>query len=243
MVHKQLQRLGAGTYSAADAARLVGVSAERVRRWLRGYEISSPSGVHRSAPLWRGEFAADGEFLELGFRDLMELRAISAFLELEVPWSVVRRAHERAAKLVGHQFPFSTSTFSTDGARVFAEAAAQGNLRAPPADVISGQAVFDKLTARHLVDMRKIAARLVCGVEFGADELPRRWAPLGTRRQVVLDPSRGYGQPIVKREGVPTRVLAAAVEAGDRPATVARWFEVSMPSLRDALDWERRRVA
>ncbi len=224
----RLDHLGFGTYSAPEAARLVGINASRVRRWLGGYDHATGS----SAPVWRGEYLRRDRFLELGFRDLMELRAISKFLVHGVSWRVVRRAHKRAEDLVGHPFPFSTKTFSTNGKLIFAEAETLGDPDAPPTDVCTGQGYFDEITKR-----------ITMGVDYGDDLLPERWLPLGRRRQVIIDPHRGYGQPIVKREGVPTHVLQAAVDAGDSPRKVARWFEVSLASLRDALEFERQLAA
>ncbi|MBI5362853.1 MAG: DUF433 domain-containing protein [Planctomycetes bacterium] len=223
--------LGLGTYTIPEAAHLVGVAPARVRRWIRGYAFETQSGRHHSPPVWRPELGPRTGPGELGFRDLMELRVVTAFLERGVSWPVVRRAHRVAERLVGHPFPFSTHAFSTDGSRIFAEAEA---LRrgGGPADLCTGQSYFDELMHR-----------LVVQVEFGADELPARWWPMGPGCQVLVDPRRSYGQPIVAREGVPTRVLAEAVRAGDSRVQVARWFEVSRAALEDALRFERHVAA
>jgi len=169
-------------------------------------------------------------YLELGFRDLMELRAVNAFLEAGVSWKLLRRAHTRSAELVGHAFPFSTNRFCTDGHKVFSKLREEEGTGF--AEVLTGQGYF-----------RKLLAPLIKELDFGKDDLPNLWHPMGRRSRVVVDPGRGFGQPIVRVEGVPTGVLAAAVKAGDSKATVRRWFQVSAESLRDALAFEKRLVA
>lgn len=231
MIKKRLEPLGVGTYSVPEAARLSGVSSGSIRRWLRGYTFESERGRRSSAPIWRSELGAERGELELGFRDLVELRAIRAFLNDGVTWPVLRRAHERAVQMVGHPHPFSSRTFSTDGRRIFAELVTEKS-EPLPTDVITGQAYFEK-----------ILRPLLRQIEFDEHALPERWWPMGSSRRVVIDPRRSFGQPIVAREGVPTRALAAAIEAGDSRATVARWFEVSLRSLTDAVAFEQQLAA
>jgi uncharacterized protein (DUF433 family) len=60
------------------------------------------------------------------------------------------------------------------------------------------------------------------------------------RRQVVLDPARAFGQPIVDREGVPTATLAESYEAEGSIERVAGWFEISVASVRDAVEFEQQ---
>lgn len=225
------EHVGLGTYSPAEASRLTQVSAQRVRRWRLGYESQSGSGRRKHRPVWHGEFRSGPDGLELGFRDLMELRALSAFIQKGVSWKVLRQAHDRAEELVGHPFPFSTNKFCTDGRKVFADLEYLG---ADPglAEIISGQGYFEA-----------ILRPLIVQIDFGADHLPSRWWPLGKRHRVVVDPERGFGRPIVRDEGVPTSVLAQAVRAGDSLSMVARWFEVDRPALRDALKFEAQFAA
>ena len=223
--------IGIGTYTATEAARLAGMPASRVRRWLKGYEYVTTRGARRSQPsVWLGELPSIDGYLELGFRDLMELRAVNAFLEAGVSWSLVRKAHAKGEELVGHAFPFSTDRFCTDGNEVFAMLREEDETGF--ANVLTGQGYF-----------RKLLSPLIVQLDFGKDGLPLVWHPRGRTSRVVVDPERGFGRPIVSLEGVPTSVLAAAVWAGDSRATVRRWFRVSAESLRDALAFEKKLAA
>jgi hypothetical protein len=45
-----------GIYTVRDAGRLTGVSAGRIRRWLRGYRYRSRKKAYASPPSWHGQW-------------------------------------------------------------------------------------------------------------------------------------------------------------------------------------------
>jgi len=180
--------------------------------------------------VWQGELPPLDGVLALSFRDLIELLFVDAFLAQGVTWKTMRLVRQRAVELLGNQHPFSTQRFATDGHLVFASVD----------DVQSSSILMDIATKQHYFET--ILRPLLRRFEFGDRELSRWW-PLGTERRVVLDPARSFGRPIVHTEGIPTQVLASALEASDDARMVCRWFEVSRTSLEDALEFERRSAA
>jgi len=56
----------------------------------------------------------------------------------------------------------------------------------------------------------------------------------------VVDPARRFGQPVLTRQGVPTRTLARAYKAEGLYATVARWYAVDVRAVKAAVAFERR---
>ena len=63
---------------------------------------------------------------------------------------------------------------------------------------------------------------------------------MGEKREIVIDPKRSFGQPIVSDGGVPTTVLVDAVEAEGSIAKVASLFALLQQSVRAALRYEKR---
>ncbi len=57
----------------------------------------------------------------------------------------------------------------------------------------------------------------------------------------MIDPQRAFGAPIVDSEGVPTRVLARAVQAEESIDVVAELFRVDPISVAEAVKYERSR--
>lgn len=77
------------SYPAAEAGRLVGLTASRVRRWLAGYGYSYGDAVRRQPPVLRRHETA-GSYAS--FLDLVDLLFVKRFLDHGVSLQRVRRA-------------------------------------------------------------------------------------------------------------------------------------------------------
>ncbi len=79
------------------------------------------------APLWPVQVVADEvEGLELGFRDLIELRFVAAFVNAGVGLKAIRNCLVYAREVVADDRPFSTRRFKTDGRTIFLESIDRG---------------------------------------------------------------------------------------------------------------------
>lgn len=223
--------LRTGIYSIPDASRLTGVSTWRIRRWLRGYRFAAKTGRHNSPPVWEGQLKPiDGSFA-LGFHDLIEIRCVDAFIQAGVSWPTLREAHKHAKSMVGRPHPFSSGRFATDGQTVFLRVREE----------TSNESVWDMRDIQRVFE--KVIEPFLKNVEFSDDDAATKWWPMGQSHQIVLDPRRSFGRPIVAEQGVPTATLAAAVRAGDSVAVVAEWYSVAPDVIRDAVAFETRLAA
>lgn len=223
------QLLNAGIYSIPEAARLTRVSAARIRRWLKGYDFNTKKERRHSDPVWSGQLDPVDGTIAVGFRDLIEIRFVAAFIKAGVSWKTMRAAHAAAQKELRTSHPFCTSRFATDGRAIFlreAEASADAALR----DVTNNQQEFARIVTPFLKEQEFVDASTLV-----------RWWPLGRERAVVLDPGRNFGQPTAVQAGIPTRVLANSVRAnGGAVDEMARWYEVDAKEVRDALEFEQK---
>ena len=127
-VHFNLMQAHAlGIYTLTDAARLLRLDAQKIRRWLYGYarQGSAKSQTTRafSPPLWQVEHQVkQGAEKVIGFLDLMELRIVREFVEQGVPLSVVRQCLKTAQEMFGQDHPLTRQRFLTDGETIFHEA-------------------------------------------------------------------------------------------------------------------------
>lgn len=157
----------------------------------------------------------------------MEVRVYDSFLSEGVSWHTLHLVAARAKDLLNGEYPLSHRRFKTDGLTIYSESVHETGQKVL-LDLKSAQHCFDKVLKPYLRD-----------VEFGTDDLPTQWWPLGQRRKVILDPERSFGQPIVSDEGVPTYVLANAYKAMHDIASVAGWYDVSERAVEDAIEFER----
>jgi uncharacterized protein (DUF433 family) len=222
--------IGVGVYSIPQAARLSGVPSQRIRRWVRGYSYAYKEERRESPALWRPQLPPIDDSLVLGFRDLMEIRFVDAFLDAGVSWPLIRRAAAKAADLFNTTHPFSQERFKTDGRSVFIEAV----------DESGRTAIWDLV--RDQMAFQKIIAPFLRGIDFEADE-PVRWWPSGGKRKVVVDPTRSFGRPILAAHGIPTEVIYAAYLAEQTTAVIASWFEIPEAAVVAAVDFEESLAA
>ena len=78
--------IGVGIYTVPEAARLTGVSAARIRRWIAGYDYKVGQETHGSNPVWPSQLPVIDDRAALGFLDLMEIRFVDAFRRHGVSW-------------------------------------------------------------------------------------------------------------------------------------------------------------
>lgn len=230
MQHNGLEYVGIGIYTLAEAARLTGVSPQRIRRWLLGYRYKNEHGIHTQPALFAGQIAAFDRKVELGFRDLIEVRIVNALVQAGLGLPTIRRAMDRARDMIGTDHPFSTVWFRTDGRAVFLELP---NIEGEPV-------VVDIL--RNQYTLRRIVEPSFKNLEFAGDHVARWW-PLTPRRTVVIDPLRSFGQPVAAGSGVPTLALAQAARIEESSRKVAAIFRVSPQEVNDAVEFEKSLAA
>jgi uncharacterized protein (DUF433 family) len=223
--------LGIGIYTISEAAWMTGVSAPRIRRWIRGYSFRVRDEIHTSSAVWKPDLPIIEDTLALTFRDLIEVRFVDYFLRAGVSWRMLRRAAIAAGEIVNDTHPFSTQKFKTDGARIF-EDFRDRNIGRKILDIVKKQYAIPNIVAPYLYE----------GIEFYRNR-PARWFPLKHSRRVVIDPAIAFGQPTVNPDGVPTVVLARAFEAEKSLERVAQWYKVPKKAVQDAVNYQQRLAA
>ncbi|TPL71903.1 hypothetical protein FJ941_28310 [Mesorhizobium sp. B2-3-13] len=200
-------------------------SALNLNRWMRGYSYRRRGEERRMLPLWASQHAGVQEHLEIGFRDLIELRFVKAFVDAGVGLLAIRNCLEYARECVRDDRPFSTRSFQTDGRTIFLESIERAS-EPKLLDLKKRQYVFKQVIERTFKDL---------DVEHDA---VARWRPFNGKNSIVIDPGRAFGQPIASQFGVPTIVLAEAAEAEGSLEDAARIFEVPVAVVRDAVNFE-----
>jgi uncharacterized protein (DUF433 family) len=229
------QLIGTGIYPLPQAARLVGERPQYVRRWLRGYSWKYKDGRSSSGPLWHTQF--EGEQLPgglvIGFRDLLELRLVAAFVKHGVHLKVIRATIEAAETDFGQNYPLSKRRFLTDGKRIFLHAVERATGETRLIDVVGRQFVFSEV----------VKPSLYAGIEYDHGDA-KRWYPLPRSKAIVLDPEVQFGAPILSDAGIPTDTIFDAWRAeGEDKARVARLYDITPSMVQAAVAFEQRLAA
>lgn len=222
--------LGIGYYSVPEAARLLDMPARTISRWLGGYAYVDRGKRSMMDPLWIPQLPEVDGHIELGFRDLIELRFVRAFVKAGLGLNTIRRCLNYARECVNDARPFSTRRFQTDGRTIFLDTLNQSG----------GNELLD--LKQHQYVLPKVIQSSFKDLDID-DATVTRWRPFNGKASIVIDPARAFGQPIASQTGVPTIVLASAVVAEGSVSRVAYLFEVSPSVVRDAVSFEKRLAA
>jgi len=234
----ELVPIGVGYYTAAEAARLLKTEPRNISRWLGGYSYRGRDGhIIKTTPLWRPQLPRLDDSLEIGFRDLIELRFVLAFMKHGVGLGVIRRCLDNARKIIGQERPFSTHRFRTDGNSIFLESfrehqeSAKHHGSSAVVDLKTNQMVFKQVVEPTFRDLEL------------ADGSVIQWRPFNGRPSIIIDPARSFGKPLAAEYGVPTIALAHAAAAENSTRRVASLFDVPVVVVNDAVAFERSLMA
>ncbi len=228
MAGEQVNLADSGIYTVAETSRLTGVTPTRVRGWLQGYARTDGK---RSKPKLQGQLPPIEGRIALGFLDLMEIRFISHFLKIGVRWKTLKLAAERARSELKLDYPFA-SRFISDGRAIFTETVAETGDR-HLRDLVDNQFAMYAILEPILQE----------GIEFDSDGYAKLWHPSKDQPDVVLDPQRSFGRPILGSAGVPTRALYDAFRAEGSIERVARWYKVDPTLVQEAVAFELQYAA
>lgn len=225
--------IGKGIYTPAEAGALLKAPADEVRRWAFGYDRRRNGVKVRYEPLIQTELPDIEGQHAITFTELVELMYIKGFRRAGAPWRLVHEAAEVAARMFGTEHPFAMRKFFADPTGIYAL------LR----ESNGGESLVG-LQGHGQHALREVVQPYLGQLEFDPMEVPTRWWPLGHEGRVVVDPQVSFGEPIVAEIGVPTRVLADALQAereydSDRAMERVSWvYKVAPRHVQTAVRFE-----
>jgi uncharacterized protein (DUF433 family) len=210
-------------YAVPRAAAIVRLSPSTLRLWASG------DGAHK--PLFK---PASRSPLSLSFSNLTEAFVLASMRRVHgISMQRVRKALRFVGEELGYARPLIHARFRTDGLRLFVQHAER------LLDVSAeGQAVLRDVLDASLkrIDWEgDFVVRLYPWVRSG--EL------LHQPKTIVVDPRRGFGQPVIAGTGVEARVVAGRYRAGDSIAALAKDYGVELEQIEDAIRSETREAA
>jgi len=215
-------------YSRADVARLLDVPVGTVSNWVRGYRYPVRDQIRSAGPL----IVPPKEGRWLSFANLVEAHTVAAFRASGVSMQKIRPALTYLVRQLGIEHPLASQHLLTDGAELFfryLRTESQNELVTLLNVSRGGQVVFDEVVERYL---RR--------VDWAADHYAERLWPGGREEGVVIDPRRGFGQPIIARRGVRVEDIVHRLKAGEPRATVADDFGLEPAEVEAAERFKTR---
>ena len=220
-------------YTLGEASKYLIVPRATLATWADGYERRpAKRPVVKGEPIITAFPQEHRGYARLPFVGIAEAYVLNAFRRAGVPMQRIRPSIEWLIKNVGPHALASEDLF-TDGAEVLCRFAQESGEGSPDDQVVrglivprSGQYVFKDIVEHYLKQIR-----------FGDDKFAAAIRlPQYGEADVVLDPSRGYGQPVFDRSGVRVSDVLGPLQAGATFEDVADDYGVTESELLDALD-------
>ncbi len=215
-------------YGIPEAAGYLGLPKSTLRSWLLGQRYRSGDVSKFFKPVIA---IADPKSKQLSFINLVEAFVLAGIRrQYEVPLPKVRKALAYVQRTFGTTRPLAEEQFQTDGLDLFVEKF--GALVGASQD---GQ-----------LQMREVIRERLRWVRRDPKGLPEKLIlfPASSGRKgsadVVIDPRRSFGRPVLDGLGVRTTVVYERFMAGDNIEVLARDYSVPAQAVQDAIRCERR---
>ena len=215
-------------YRMTEAARYLGASPSTLRAWFRGRSYKVAGQQRRSHPVL-GQHGATSE--TISFLDLVEAHILHAIRRgYGIPLNRFRRAMEYLREINPDLHFLAHENFRCDHRDLFLQ-------------------MEDKLVSlseRGQVVAEPIIEEGFKRLHYGQDGFASRFfLPVAhsNRNTIALDPSIGFGRPVIARLGVKAEVIAERFAAGEGIAEMAEDYGAKVREIEDALRWCNRLAA
>jgi uncharacterized protein (DUF433 family) len=223
---------GKGIYTLTTAAKILKMPPKKMRRWINGYTYQKNMVCHSYNPLFKTEYEYDPNDVVISFLDLAELLFINNFVQCGISIQKIRKAAIIASNLLETSHPFAIRKMFIDGKSIFAEIAQKEN-DTSLLDLINEQFQLGKI----------IEPLLYKRIDFGNDKYAERWWPLGKKENIVLDPTRNMGQPILNNYNVKTELIYELYKTNHSISEISNWYELDKNAIQAAINFEESLVA
>jgi len=219
-------------YTVTEAARYLDVPASTLATWTHGYRRNAPGRPEVvGAPILTAVPRAAGRGPVIPFVGLAEGLVLTAMRGSRVPLQRIRPALTRLDRELGLAHALASHKLYTDGAEVLFDYAEHGDDPAAAKAarelvvVRNGQTVFNEIVSGYL---RRL--------DFGQDGYARLiHLPAYESAHVIVDPARGFGQPIFARGGARLEDALSLFRAGEPLEAVAEEYGIPPVQLEDAV--------
>jgi len=226
-------RFRAPLYTVAEAARYLDVPASTLGTWAHGYR-RAPVGrqVVTGAPVVTTVAKQSPRAPDIPFIGLAEGLVLAAMRRSGVPLQRIRPALVRLGEQFGLTHALASRQLYTDGAEVLFDYA-----NARDADPGAAHAARELVVVRNDQHVfNDIVAGYLRRLEYGGDRYPRMIGlPAYRVAEVVVDPTRGFGQPIFTHGGARLDDVLGMFRAGEPLEVAAEEYGVPLDELEDVL--------
>lgn len=208
-------RLSRPLFTLRESAAYLDVALSTLHRWAHPRDADPLVTV----------FPRSGRTATVPFVGFAEGFVLSALRKAGVPLQRIRPAVAKLSQEFGLDHALASRRVYTDGAEVIFDYAMHAEDPALLTVVRTGQQHFEEVIRSYL-------RRITYGDDGWAEQLR---LPAYATAEVLVDPRRAFGQPLVVHGGARVEDLVDRFQAGDGFTDIAADFEVPAPEVEDVI--------
>jgi len=212
-------KLGQGIYILSDIAKILRLPYSKVSLWVNKYWDEELGGELDKNYSWSIE-----KTKAVNFYTLIEFYVLYMLLESGVRTRKIINARKELSHFFNTDFPFAQKyileNIRTDGSKIYFEL--NGN-------IIS----LDGTKQFKLAFIKTFFKNL----EFDNELLASRFWPLGKEKNILIDPKRQFGHPVVGNTNIYPETLYNLYKSGESIKFIAFTYEIREVEVQDAIDF------
>jgi len=214
-------------YGIAEAAEYLRLPPSTLRAWTLGQRYRARGKPRFFRPVID---VADRNSRLLSFINLVEAYVLAGIRrEHDIPLPKVRRAVDYLRRTFKTPRPLAEERFQTDGVNLFVEKFGALIGATQEGQVQMREVILGRLKHVHR-DPKGLPEKLVLFPVLGGTD----------KGNVVIDPRRSFGRPVLDGYGLRTSVVAERFQAGEKIEVLARDYDVPAEAIENAIRCERR---
>ena len=219
-------------YAFAQVDRLLRLHGGTARRWIDGYVRAG-----RVYPPVVREHATGEDVVTWG--EFVETRLLSEYRDAGVPLIRMRPVIEGLREELNTKYPLASARtwIRPHGRELVREIQDRVGLERRLALVVMR-------TGQTVPEWSSEAEEFRQSIEWTTqtdDGVPSRVRPFADLSYVLIDPLKGFGEPVVR--GVRTEIIAELFRAGDSPDMIANLYELDRIAVEEAVRYEMKLAA
>lgn len=219
--------LPGGAYTLPDAAALLDLPLERLRKWISGVALRSTKS--RRFPAGGLPARGEGRDRTFTFWTLIEIFSIAQLRAHGLSMQRLRANRQELAERFHTDHPFALEGLLTDGRRLLKEL---------------GDASLLELGTGGQTDFEEVVKPFCARLDFDSQtRLASRFYPNGRQSSVIVDPHHAFGRPVIQGTSITTEALACLVRGGEKIDDIASDFRLNPAQVEEAWEFERRLAA
>lgn len=203
-------RIGEGIFLTQDVANILMLPYSKVRNLMESYWHSNSFGSVKNKAI--------------NFYALVEFYTFFRLRELGVSAAEIKRVHLILSKDLNVQYPFALSGINTDGKKVWYEKL--GNLI--------------KIDGKKQLVIKEFIIEFLHKIDFGENNLAKRFYPVNKSKLVVVDPKHQFGQPTIAGRNITISTIKKLYEGGESIIDIASLYDINTSQVNHALKYYKR---